>query len=252
MPIPSRNTLLPAHDRGRRDAGFTVAVVDPVPLYREGLCGLVCRTAGMRWAWQAAAPDGVLRSAEGAPADVVLLSSEVDPRAYLVEILAKSGRGTVVVLLIAPPQRTRAFLTEAFAAGARGAVPRNADSLRVVDAILKARAGRHVDAELAGLAGPEADPGAGARQVSLPVPRRPPLSRREFQVLQLIADGLGNARIGEELFVSVETVRTHVRAILRKMSARDRTHAVSLAFRSGILALHQPATPAPHPVPEAS
>ena len=62
-----------------------------------------------------------------------------------------------------------------------------------------------------------------------------PLSRREYQVLQLIADGLENQAIAKILFVSVETVRTHVKSILRKLGARDRTHAVAVAFRTGVL-----------------
>jgi DNA-binding NarL/FixJ family response regulator len=62
-----------------------------------------------------------------------------------------------------------------------------------------------------------------------------PLSRREYQVLQLVAEGLENSGIAKILFLSVETVRTHVKSILRKLSARDRTHAVTIAFPGGIL-----------------
>jgi DNA-binding NarL/FixJ family response regulator len=62
-----------------------------------------------------------------------------------------------------------------------------------------------------------------------------PLSRREYQVLQLVAEGLENLEIAKILFLSVETVRTHVKSILRKLSARDRTQAVTIAFRGGIL-----------------
>src|SRR5690606_41538066 len=69
-----------------------------------------------------------------------------------------------------------------------------------------------------------------------------PLSRREYQVLQLIAEGLENAAVADKLYLSVETVRTHVKSILRKLGARDRTHAASKAFRSGPLA----ATPPTH------
>ncbi len=54
-------------------------------------------------------------------------------------------------------------------------------------------------------------------------------------MLQLIADGLENQAIANVLYVSVETVRTHVKSILRKLSSRDRTHAVAVAFRSGVL-----------------
>lgn len=70
--------------------------------------------------------------------------------------------------------------------------------------------------------------GDGSRQTM-------PLSRREYQVLQLVAEGLENSDIAQMLYLSVETVRTHVKSILRKLSARDRTHAVTISFRGGIL-----------------
>lgn len=70
-----------------------------------------------------------------------------------------------------------------------------------------------------------------------------PLSRREYQVLQLVAEGLENAVIARILYLSVETVRTHVKSILRKLSAHDRTHAVAIAFRAGILIIQPDDTP---------
>src|SRR5207237_6080950 len=89
-----------------------------------------------------------------------------------------------------------------------------------------------------------------ARLVSAPIPQ--PLSRREYQVLQLIADGLENQAIAKILFVSVETVRTHVKSILRKLAARDRTHAVAVAFRSGVLVPVAGDTPRAGVLPPAS
>ncbi|MGH3620877.1 MAG: response regulator transcription factor, partial [Sciscionella sp.] len=70
---------------------------------------------------------------------------------------------------------------------------------------------------------------------STTLPSRQPLSPREYEVLRLIAEGLENQAIGKTLFVSVETVRTHVKSILRKLHARDRAHAVAVAFRTGVL-----------------
>jgi hypothetical protein len=57
--------------------------------------------------------------------------------------------------------------------------------------------------------------------------------------LQLISDGMENQAIAKALFVSVETVRTHVKSILRKLHARDRAHAVAVAFRLGVLVTHR-------------
>lgn len=65
----------------------------------------------------------------------------------------------------------------------------------------------------------------------------PPLSVRESEVLALMAEGLGNAAIADRLVVGVETVRTQVAAVLRKLEARDRTHAVVLAYGLGLVDL---------------
>jgi len=59
---------------------------------------------------------------------------------------------------------------------------------------------------------------------------------REIEVLQLIADGLVNREIGTRLFLSEETVKSHVRHLLAKLQARSRAHAVAVGFRRGIIA----------------
>lgn len=58
---------------------------------------------------------------------------------------------------------------------------------------------------------------------------------REVEVLQLVADGLVNREIGQRLFLSEETVKSHVRHLLAKLQARSRAHAVSVGFRRGII-----------------
>jgi DNA-binding NarL/FixJ family response regulator len=61
------------------------------------------------------------------------------------------------------------------------------------------------------------------------------LTEREAEVLRLMARGLSNAEIGQELFVSPQTVKTHVGNLLAKMQARDRTQAVIFAYESGFI-----------------
>jgi DNA-binding NarL/FixJ family response regulator len=58
---------------------------------------------------------------------------------------------------------------------------------------------------------------------------------REIEVLQLISDGLVNREIGERLFLSEETVKSHVRHLLAKLQARSRAHAVAAGFRRGLI-----------------
>lgn len=62
-----------------------------------------------------------------------------------------------------------------------------------------------------------------------------PLTERELEVLQLIVDGCSNASIAEKLYITVGTVKTHVRNILNKLCADDRTQAAVRALRSGLV-----------------
>jgi DNA-binding NarL/FixJ family response regulator len=61
------------------------------------------------------------------------------------------------------------------------------------------------------------------------------LTERELEVLQLIVDGLSNAAIAEQLYISIGTVKTHVRHILNKLCADDRTQAAVRALRAGLV-----------------
>jgi DNA-binding NarL/FixJ family response regulator len=61
------------------------------------------------------------------------------------------------------------------------------------------------------------------------------LTRRQRQILQLLADGHSTADIAHRLHVSAETVRTHTKATLARLDARDRAHAVAIALRGGLI-----------------
>jgi DNA-binding NarL/FixJ family response regulator len=60
-------------------------------------------------------------------------------------------------------------------------------------------------------------------------------TKREIEVLQLISEGLLNREIGQRLFLSEETVKSHVRHLLAKLPARSRAHAVAVGFRRDII-----------------
>ncbi len=74
------------------------------------------------------------------------------------------------------------------------------------------------------------DPGTPGGEL----PRRA-LSRREREVLSLIAAGADRQEIADELTISIATVRTHVRNLLRKLNARNRAHAIALAMQRGLI-----------------
>lgn len=80
-----------------------------------------------------------------------------------------------------------------------------------------------------------AEENTGHDMVQAPEIRRPLhlLTRRECEVLQLLADGQSNRSIGESLYISEKTVKNHVSNILQKMNVNDRTQAVVLAIKNG-------------------
>ena len=83
--------------------------------------------------------------------------------------------------------------------------------------------------------------------------QRPPLTQRESEILTLLARGRSGAQIADELVLSPETVRSHVRNAMSKLGATTRSHAVALALQSGEIGAGTGDTPEnAHPHPEAS
>jgi DNA-binding NarL/FixJ family response regulator len=118
----------------------------------------------------------------------------------------------------------RALLSEALDVGARGFVLKEAplsDLVRAVERVAEGDA--YVDPVLAGVL------------VSAQTEKVPSLTQREREVLRLLADGMTNEEIGKRLFISPETVRTHVRKAMAKLEADTRTEAVAKAMRQSLI-----------------
>ena len=214
----------------RRPTG--VLAIDPVPLFREGLAALSERTPGIRLLGMTGNMHNAVALCERLRPDVVMIDSVLDPRCHLGQLLASGDEGVGVLAVVREPLRHQRYLATALGAGVHGIVLRSAEPAQLVDAIRRTHLERrYLDPEMAALAS-----GLGVRHT---MTARQPLSRREYQVLQLISDGMENQAIAKALFVSVETIRTHVKSILRKLHARDRAHAVAVAFRLGVLVTHR-------------
>ena len=138
--------------------------------------------------------------------------------------VAKSTPETAVILYTAFGDR--ALLTEALDAGARGFVLKEAPLAEVVRAVELVASGRtYVDPVLAGVLSSSA---ATDKTLNL--------TPRERDVLRHLADGLSNDEIGKLLFISPETVRTHIRKAMTKLDADTRTQAVATALRQSLIA----------------
>ena len=123
------------------------------------------------------------------------------------------------------------YVYEALAAGASGFVLKDERPEQLLTAIRTIAAG---DALLS----PTVTKRVIQKFARAPRRERPPgideLTARELEVLRLMADGLSNAEIGETLFITETTVKTHVTHVLQKLDLRDRVQAVVLAYQSGL------------------
>jgi DNA-binding NarL/FixJ family response regulator len=147
------------------------------------------------------------------------------PRLSGIEVAQKAAtvaENTFIVFYTA--YGDRALLSEALDVGARGFVLKEAPLSDLVRAVERVAIGEaYVDPVLAGVL------------VSAQTEKLPSLTQREREVLRLLADGLSNEEIGKRLFISPETVRTHVRKAMAKLAADTRTQAVAEALRQSLI-----------------
>jgi DNA-binding NarL/FixJ family response regulator len=149
------------------------------------------------------------------------------PKLGGIEVARRAKRSTPETsILLYTGYGDRALLTEALDAGVAGFVLKEApmdDLVRALQTV--ANGGTYVDPVLAGT--------LAASSVGSQLPQ---LTQRERDVLRLLADGLSNEEIGKRLFISSETVRTHVRKAMAKLDADTRTQAVARALRDQLIA----------------
>lgn len=203
-----------------------VLLLADAPVLRRGLVSMINETAGM----QSVGTPGELRRA-------LTLAESARPDAVVVEL--GSGRAATlnacrdlrrrfprVAIVALATSEDPAVVNEALAAGVAGYLMINTSPTLLGWAILAARAGRTVVDPQIRRVEPSATPAAK------PFTPEVPLTRREQDVLDELLQGQSNRQIGRNLFISEDTVKSHVKAILRKLGARDRAHAVSLVLSS--------------------
>jgi DNA-binding NarL/FixJ family response regulator len=123
------------------------------------------------------------------------------------------------------------YIYEALSAGASGFVLKDDPPEQLIAAIRTVAGGE-------ALLSPSVTKRVIAQFTRAPRPAPPPgldeLTERELEVFRLIAEGLSNAEIGQTLFISDTTVKTHVTRVLQKLGLRDRVQAVVLAHQAGL------------------
>ncbi|HET7618758.1 MAG TPA: response regulator transcription factor, partial [Vicinamibacterales bacterium] len=161
-----------------------------------------------------------------------LALDDMDGLRFLQHATVQVPRTRIVALVNERDHALTTSATELLEIGAGGYVLRSDPANELIAAVRTvASGGRHVSQRIARQAASE----AAAVRTTEPesVPRR--LSRREREILELLAEGHGNTEIGRRLFISPRTVETHRANILRKLNLRTRSDLVQYALRLGLL-----------------
>jgi DNA-binding NarL/FixJ family response regulator len=205
-------------------ARIRVFSVDDHPLLREGIAAIINNQPDMLLVAQAATGSEAIQMFIQHRPDVTLLDlrlPDMNGIDVLIAIRAEFPEARVVMLTTFEGD---VDIRRALEAGARGYMLKNMPPKDLVEVIRQVHAGKkriptEVAAHLAEYFGDDA------------------LTEREIEVLRHISGGNRNRDIAERLFISEETVKVHIKHIMEKLGASDRTQAVAIAVRRGIIQL---------------
>ena len=204
---------------------ITCVVADDHPAVLEAVA-LFLEQSGIEVVARSEDGEGALAAVEEHKPQVALVDVRM-PKLGGIELTRRAQRSAPeTAVLLYTGYADRALLTEALDAGVAGFVLKEApldELLRAVQSVAKGIP--YVDPVL-----------AGSLAVSTIGSKQPQLTQRERDVLRLLADGHSNEEIGKELFISAETVRTHIRKAMEKLGADTRTQAVARALRDKLIA----------------
>jgi len=203
---------------------ITVLLADDHEVVREGLRLALLRSPHIRVVGEA--PDGetAVSLAERRLPDVIVMDLRMpgmDGIEATEEIMRRIPDAKV---LIFTAYSERALLQRGLESGARGYILKEAPHETLLRAIEKVAAGETF-----------VDPALMAALTATRGGNTDVLTAREREILQLLADGMSNADVAAQLFISQETVKSHVRHILTKLEADTRTQAVAIALRDAMI-----------------
>ncbi|HSC27839.1 MAG TPA: response regulator transcription factor [Vicinamibacterales bacterium] len=208
-----------------------VGIVEDQRHTREGLATLVNGTAGYRTVGAWNSMEAALARVEADPPDVMLVDIMLPGMSGIDGVRLLKAQYPALQILMLTVYTANELVFEAICAGACGYLLKDTPPTRLLEAIREVcDGGAPMSAEI-------------ARKVvtmfqSIGTPKKdeePGLSLREFQVLKLLAEGHSYKTAANELSVSIDTLRFHVRNIYEKLHVHSKSEALLKAFRSGII-----------------
>jgi DNA-binding NarL/FixJ family response regulator len=198
--------------------------VDDHPLLREGIAAIINNQPDMQMVAQAATGSAAIQLFRQHQPDVTLMDLRLPDMSGIDVLIALRSEFPEARVVMLTTFEGDVDIRRSLEAGARGYMLKNMPPKDLVEVIRQVHAGKKripaaVAAQLAEHFGNDA------------------LTDREIDVLRHIANGNRNREIGEQLFISEETVKVHIKHIMEKLGASDRTQAVAIAVRRGIIQL---------------
>ena len=206
----------------------TVFITDDHPIVRQGIAEVLADEPDFTIVGEATSGEQLLREVSRLQPDVAVVDVQLpgmDGNEACAQVRRRNPRTRVVILTTFAHERA---LLAAFTAGASGFAVKSSSPDVIRQAVRAVAAG-----------GTFIDPNVAHKLVALATKGRTArgpfeLTLAEMRVLELLPRGASNRDIAEELSVSEQTVKTHVRHVLAKLGARDRAQAAAIAMREGL------------------
>ena len=206
-------------------APIRVMIVDDHPVVRNGLSGMFAGEREFEVVAEAADGSEAVRRAPALGPDVILMDLRMPDMDGVRAIAALTEAGVPARVLVLTTYDTDSDVLAAIEAGATGYLLKDTPPNELFKAVRAAARGETV-----------LSPTVATRVVGqMRAPNQEPISHRELEVLELIAQGASNRSAAARLFISEATVKTHLMHIYDKLGVNDRAAAVAEAFNRGLL-----------------